>query len=146
MDCAKTVTSKFLKLGGSLAVAIMIAGILLCVLIHLRDSLAWLSTALGLAAGWAAGILLSPYQSEHDRFIEYAKLTSIFLTGYVVSKVDRLFELWIDPAHGPLILNSLFAHRILSAITGFLLAVVVTYVGRKYLSFGPGSEQSSSNT
>jgi putative flippase GtrA len=135
------VTSKTLKQVGSFAFSILIAGILLCVLIHLRDSLAWLSSALGLAAGWAAGILLAPYQSEQERFREYVKIVSAFITGYVVSKVDRLFELWLDPEHGPLLLHSIIAHRMLICVTSFLLAAVVTYVARKYFSFGPGSEQ-----
>jgi hypothetical protein len=110
-------------------------------LILLRDSLAWMSLALGLAAGWATGILLAPYQSERDRFREYLKIVSSFLAGYAVSKLDRLFELWFDPAHGPLALSSIFAHRMLVSLTSFLLAAVCTYVSRKYVSFGPDAEQ-----
>jgi len=136
-------TSKNLKWVGSLVSALLIAVILLGVLIHLRDSLAWLSTALGLTAGWAAGLLLAPYESEQERFREYAKLISVFMTGYLVSKVDRLIELWFDPEHGPILLRPMFAHRMLLCITSFLLAAVWTYVARKYFSFGPGSEQPS---
>ncbi len=132
-------TSKNLKWAGSLVSTLLIASILLGVLIHLGDSLAWLSTALGLTAGWAAGLLLAPYESEKERFREYAKLISVFITGYLVSKVDRLIELWFDPEHGPILLRPLVAHRILLCITSFLLAAVWTYVARKYFSFGPGS-------
>ena len=135
------VTSKTLKLAGSFTFGVLIAGILLIVLIHLWDLLALLCAAFGLAAGWLAGILFAPYQSEQDRFREYVKLVSAFLTGYVVSKVDRLFELWFDPAHGPLLLDSIIAYRILICLTSFLLAAVSTYVARKYISFGPGAEQ-----
>ena len=78
-------TSKNLEWIGSLASALLIAEIMLGVLIHLGDSLAWLSTALGLTAGRATGILLAPYQSEDVRFREYAKLVSVFMTGYAVS-------------------------------------------------------------
>lgn len=91
----------------------LVSVILLWVLILLRDSLAWMSLALGLAAGWAAGILLAPYQSEQDRFREYLKIVSSFLAGYSISKMDRLFDLWLDPARGPLALTSIFAHRAL---------------------------------
>ena len=70
------------------------------------------------------------------------KVASAFITGYGVSKLDRLFELWLDPAHGLVILSPAFAHRVLICITSFLLAVVFTYVNRKYLSFGPNAEQS----
>jgi hypothetical protein len=138
--------SKAMKLTGSFIFAALIGVILVSVLVVLKDSLAWLSGALGLAAGWGTGILLAPYQSEQDRFREYAKLVSGFITGYVVSKMDRLFELWFDPARGLLILNQIFAHRALIGITSFLLATVSTYVARKYLSFGPGAEQPTNPT
>jgi hypothetical protein len=133
--------SKEIKLIGSSVFAVVIAVILVCVLVHRGDSLAWLCSAFGLAAGWATGILLAPYQSEQTRFREYAKLLSVFLTGYAVSKVDRLFDLWFDPARGPLILDQVFAHRALIWATSFFLACVSTYVARKYFSSGPGAEQ-----
>ena len=121
----------------------LVSVILLWVLILLRDSLAWMSLALGLAAGWAAGILLAPYQSEQDRFREYLKIVSSFLAGYSISKMDRLFDLWLDPARGPLALNlNLCPPCARVCVTAFLLAAVSTYVGRKYVSFGPGAEQS----
>jgi hypothetical protein len=135
------VTSKTLKLGGSFLFGVLILAVLIFVLLHLRDSLAWLSCALGLAAGWAVGILLAPYQSEQERFREYAKFVSAFITGYLVSKLDRIFDLWLDPEHGPLVLHSIVAHRMMICITSFLLAAVSTYVARKYVSFGRGSEQ-----
>jgi hypothetical protein len=135
------VTSKTIKLAGSFVLAMLVSVILLWVLIFLWDSLAWMFLALGLAAGWATGILLAPYQSEQDRFKEYLKIVSSFLAGYAVSKIDRLFELWLDPARGAMALTSIFAHRALVCVTAFLLAAVSTYVGRKYVSFGPGAEQ-----
>jgi hypothetical protein len=77
---------------------------------------------------------------------EYAKLISGFITGYVVSKLDRVFDLWLDAARGPLLLDVIFAHRMLLCVTSFLLAAVSTYVSRKYLSFGPGAEQPTKST
>jgi hypothetical protein len=135
------VTSKRIKQVGSVAFGLVIAGILVCVLIRLKDSLAWLSVAFGLVVGWSVGILLSPYQSEQDRFKEYLRLSAAFLTGYAVSKADRIFELLIDPARGPLLFQPIVAHRVLLCLISFFLAMVLTYVSRKYLSFGPGSEQ-----
>jgi hypothetical protein len=131
------VTSKIIKLTGSYVFGVIVALILLRTAWILNDSLAWLSLALGLAAGWAAGILLAPYQSERDRFREYVKIASAFITGYGVSKLDRLFELWLDPNRGLVILSQAFAHRVLICVTSFLLAAVCTYISRKYLSFGP---------
>ncbi|MBI4888015.1 MAG: hypothetical protein HY824_13050 [Acidobacteria bacterium] len=98
---------------------------------------------MGLAAGWGAGILATPYQSERGRFEKIGNVVAVFVSGYAVSKVDRVFDLWLDPARGPLILEATFAQRTLLFLTSFLLATIVTYVGRKYVSFGPGAEQPS---
>jgi hypothetical protein len=130
-----------LGLASSFIFAVIVCLILVIVLWYLWDLLALLCSALGLASGWATGILLAPYQSERDRFREYVKVASAFITGYGVSKLDRLFELWTDPARGSLILKQIFAYRALVCITSFLLAAVITYVSRKYISFGPGAEQ-----
>jgi hypothetical protein len=138
-------TSKKIKLTGSFTFAALVAVILAWVLIVQKDLLAWLCTSLGLAAGWGTGILLAPYQSEQSRFKEYAKVISVFITGYLVGKMDRLFQLWFDPEYGPLALRSIFAFRVMAGITGFLLAAVSTYVARKYVSFGPGAEQPPPN-
>jgi hypothetical protein len=134
-------TSKKLKLAGSFVFAAIVGLMLSVVLWHVWDLLALLGAALGLASGWAAGILLAPYQSEQDRFREYVKVASAFITGYGVSKLDRLFELWTDPSRGSLILTRAFAVRALVCITSFLLAAATTYVSRKYISFGPNAEQ-----
>ena len=61
------------------------------------------STALGLAVGWAAGILAAPYESERRRFKKIGGVVAAFITGFAVSKVDSIFALWIDPARGPMI-------------------------------------------
>lgn len=136
-----SVTSKTIKLAGSFVFAFVVGVILLSLLISRNDSFAWLAASLGLAAGWGAGILLGPYQSEQQRFKEYAKVISAFLSGYLVSKLDRLFELWFNTEYGPLALRPNFAFRMMAGITAFLLAAVSTYVARKYLSWGPGAEQ-----
>lgn len=134
-------TSKSIKLAFSCLFAFVIGGILIVALLQLGDAMAWTTTALGLAVGWATGILAAPYQSEHARFKRIGTAVAGFITGYAVSKVDRLFELWTDPARGPLILEPTFAQRTVLFLTSFLLAAIVTYIGRKYVSFGPGAEQ-----
>ncbi len=138
-----SVTSKTMKLTGSFIFAVLVGAIILCVLISGKDLLAWLSTALGLAAGWGTGILLAPYRSEQVRFREYAKIASVFVTGYLVGKLDRVFELWFDPTYGPLLLRSSFALRVMAGIASYLLAAISTYVARKYLSVGPDAERPS---
>ncbi len=134
-------TSKNIELVLSFTFAAIVGVILLCVLIRIGDLTAWTSTALGLAAGWGAGILAAPYQSEQRRFARIGNVAAGFVSGYGISKVDRMFDLWLDPSRGPLILEPTFAQRTLLFLTSFLLATIVTYVGRKYVSHGRGSEQ-----
>ncbi len=81
----------------------LIALLLLVVLICLNDLMALTSIALGLAVGWAAGILAAPYESERRRFKKIGGVVAAFITGFAVSKVDSIFALWIDPARGPMI-------------------------------------------
>lgn len=88
--------------------------------------MAWISTALGLATGWALGILAAPYQSEQARFTTIGNVAAGFVTGYAISKVDRLFDLWVDPTRGPLILEATFALRVVLFLTSVLLAAIVT--------------------
>lgn len=115
---------------------------MLCVLIVMNDRLAWVSCALGLSIGWGIGILTAPYQSEQTVFKEYSRILAAFVTGFLVSKADRIFELWIDKSKAAGFEEQLWM-RLMVGLTGFVLAVVTTYVARRYLSFGPGAETHS---
>ena len=139
-------TSKCIKLASSFGFAVLIALIVICVLINLKDLLALTSTAFGLAVGWATGILAAPYKSEQQRFERIGTVVAAFISGFAVSKIDSLFSLWVDAQTGPLILQEAFAHRALLFGTSFVLAAVVTYVGRKYVSFGPNAEAQESES
>ena len=133
-------TSKDIKLWGSFGFAVLVGLILLIVLVCLHDLLAWTSTAFGLVVGWAAGVLAAPYESEKRRFEKIGSIVAGFISGYAVSKIDSIFALWVDPARGPMILDALFAHRALLFVTSLVLAAIVTYNGRKYVSFGSNAE------
>ena len=132
-------TSRNIKIAGSFLFAVIVAGILVYVLKATNDRLAWLSCALGLSIGWGAGILATPYQSEKSVFKEYSRLLAAFVTGFIVSKADRIFELWIDRSkeHG---FEEQPWSRLMIGLAAFVLALVTTYVARKYVSFGPGAE------
>jgi hypothetical protein len=124
----------------SFAFAGVIGIVILVVTFRTGDMTTWLSVAFGLSAGWSAGILASPYQTEQSRFDRISAAFAGFFAGWAVSKADRVFDLWIDPAKGPLLLQPTFGRRVLLGLTSFLLAATVTYVGRKYFRFGPAAE------
>jgi hypothetical protein len=91
--------------------------------------------------GWAAGILLAPYQSERISFQDYAKLLAAFATGFIVSKADRTFEVWIDQAKTRQLFDEQLSFRLMVFGASFMVAMVTTYVGRKYFRFGPDAEK-----
>jgi len=52
----------------------------------------------GGASGWFAGILISPKtQIQKEEFGSYGKAISAFLSGFVVAKLDRVFEQSVQP-------------------------------------------------
>ena len=83
-------TSKQLKLLVSFGFAVPIGVILVVVLWHLNDTIAWTTTAFGLVAGWAAGILAAPYKSEQQHFEKIGGVVGGFVGGFAVSEVDTI--------------------------------------------------------
>lgn len=52
-----------------------------------------LTATLGTLIGWALGIFFAPYtKDEESRFSTIGQGISVFVSGYVVSKLDRFFE------------------------------------------------------
>jgi hypothetical protein len=98
-----------------------------------HDYQAWLSGMLGAGVGWVIGVLVSPYQEEERQFGAYAKVGSGFLTGFAVSKVDRIFDLMVgDPGKPGSLLDPIVQARLLIAFTCFFLSMMITLMGRRY--------------
>ena len=119
---------------GMLLMMAAICTIMLVLLWHWHDSMSWLSSVLGLCVGFAAGILLAPYPGEEGPFKEYAKIASGFLTGFLVSKIDQVFNLVMDEKRGPLILNELFVRRLMVGVCGSLIAMIGAFLARRYFN------------
>jgi hypothetical protein len=103
--------------------------------------LGWLAVLDFLSAG-LAGYCFPLIRPKRAVFHEYGKVAVAFITGFLLSKVDRVFELWIERSRG----HDLFCDQLVArwaiAIASFLLAMTVTYVVRKYVRFGPNAEPS----
>jgi len=115
----------------------------LVLLWHWHDSMSWLSGVLGLCVGFATGILIAPYEGEEGTFREYAKVASGFLTGFLVSKVDQVFNRVMDEKRGPLILNEFFVRRLMVGVCGFFIAMIGAFLARRYFNEPLASPQSS---
>lgn len=69
---------------------------------------------LGVAAGWTAGIFMTPYgEAQASQWRQYAESVSVFVSGYLLAKVD------------PLITRVLSADTALAVVPGFRLAAFV---------------------
>jgi len=68
----------------------------LCILLSSdaqQQVLNFLIALMGALVGWALGMFFAPYNDkEAARFSSIGQAVSAFISGYAVSKVDRLFE------------------------------------------------------
>ena len=80
--------------------------------------------------GWVTGILATPLDSnEKSQFSAYAAAISTFLTGFVVAKADKLFELTV--ANG--VPSAMLFGQALIFGSAFLLGALFTFIGRRYV-------------
>lgn len=85
----------------------------------------------GWAVGWLFGTVISPYdKSEEGRFAEFAKGIGVFVSGYLVGKVGHLIDEVAKPEF--LLYDMTNGFRALLFISSFLIAMIMTFVFRKY--------------
>ena len=128
------------KVGASFASAGVLGLILLIVTILMSpDRRAWAFNGgilvLGVCAGWLMGIVVSPYDvTEQKQFFTFGKALSVFASGYLIGKVDKLTERVLSP---DFLLNPVVVFHVMIFLSAFLISLVVTFVARRYL----GAEQ-----
>jgi hypothetical protein len=83
--------------------------------------------------GWVTGILATPLDSdEKSQFSTYAAAISTFLSGFLVAKLDKLFDMATEG--GTLTSQSIGSALIFGS--SVVLGALFTFVGRKYLPEG----------
>lgn len=76
--------------------------------------------------GWCTGILATPKDTiEENQFSTYKATISTFLSGFVLAKVDRIFE---SKVMTPIIFTQLLIFG-----SSFLLGTLFTFIGRLYI-------------
>src|SRR5437763_9586506 len=73
----------------------------------------WLNVLIclfGSTIGWWAGILISPDSTEHGQFVSFRKAVSVFLSGFVLAKLDVLFQGAVahNLANSPIFIGRIF--------------------------------------
>lgn len=89
------------------------------------------ATMMGALSGWVLGIFFTPYNgNEEALFLTTGQTISAFLSGYVVSKVDRYFESTLF--NGDKAPHQLTWIRIGLAGSALLLALIWVFTNRLY--------------
>jgi hypothetical protein len=85
---------------------------------------------LGTLVGWVIGILSAPYtKKEEGQFALYGKAVSVFFSGYLLGKIDRLTTTLLSPE---VLLRPVPAFRVVAFIASALLAAIITRTFRVY--------------
>lgn len=85
----------------------------------------------GMMLGWVIGVVITPYSTnEKSRFAVYARAFSVFLSGYLVGKIDAgvtaLFnpDLWAN--------HAFLAFRVLLFVSSLLVGILIAFMYRQY--------------
>ena len=100
---------------------------------------------LGAALGWAAGILATPIaEDDTTHFAKLTQIISAFLSGYMVSKLDRFLERALYS--GEQLVPSAW-ERIGLFVVSFLIMLIVVFINRWYLHrFAPKTSRNQART
>ena len=80
--------------------------------------------------GWLIGMLTSPYNMDDaNKLGNFSKMVGTFLSGYILSKFDRVIESIVNPET---ILSPLIGLRVLLFVCFFCLIWIVVFVFRQY--------------
>jgi hypothetical protein len=84
----------------------------------------------GICMGWLIGVVVSPYdEKETKEFSGYAKVISPFLSGYVLSKVDKFLNFDLTNQTS---VDIVLIIRVLILISSFLVMMLITFYFRRY--------------
>jgi len=88
----------------------------------------WVICLLGAVIGWVIGLITSPSsQSEKEQFSGITKAISVFLSGYILSKLDCVIPTMYDK-----ITSDLFFIRIAFFLIAFFITVIIVFINRRY--------------
>lgn len=117
-----------LKLGFGFVLSLGIGGITFYIALSQQAWLSLLIWFLGGILGWISGIFLSPITStQRDLFRDYGKAITAFISGFVLAKLDRLWESAV-PEGEPV--PELLSLNLLLFLIAFGLGFLLTFVGR----------------
>lgn len=85
----------------------------------------------GVLAGWLVGTLSSPTDKKEEViFAKYAALVSSFISGYLISKIDKL----VTNISSQVLVSEVYGLRTMVFLSCFISGVLLMYFFRSYLS------------
>jgi hypothetical protein len=85
---------------------------------------------IGALSGWLVGMFFSPYSAkESERFASIGQTISAFISGYLVSKLDRFFEKTLYDEQKP---NPDTWLRLALFTVSFLTSMILVFTNRLY--------------
>lgn len=85
---------------------------------------------LGGTIGWVTGIFLTPYNGNQlSDFEKYASFVSLFVSGYLVGKVDSTVAYLFKPEN---LFTPIIGFRTAATLASFMLGLLITVVIRFY--------------
>ena len=82
--------------------------------------------------GWILGILITPISDvERSRFSEFGKAITTFLSGFLLAKVEGVFELAVQEKSD---ISDVFIGRSLLLVVSFALGLLFTFIWRSYVA------------
>lgn len=89
----------------------------------------WLIILLGLVLGWGIGTLLSPFNpDEKESFSGMAKAISAFISGYILCKMDKFFEV----IQSRDFFQESTLERVILFLVAFFLSMIIVFINRTY--------------
>jgi hypothetical protein len=93
----------------------------------------FLNGLFGSGTGWLIGIFISPYSdNEKSSFKSYITAAQGFITGFIVSKIDKVFELVIQDLKENPAAQQIILVRVSFFVTCCVFIAIFTYVTRNY--------------
>lgn len=111
-----------------------VVGIALIVLAYLIDPdsypITYVICICGYILGWIVALISTPMNvNDESRISRFTKLVGTFLSGYLLSKFDKLFNWLFDPSQ---VFAPLIGGRILLFICCFGLTFLMVFYFRRY--------------
>jgi len=88
----------------------------------------------GCTLGWLIGLIISPYnKDEQSEFSTYSKAFVAAVSGYMVSKFDKVIEHYVDHlVQDNFAFDDVARFRITGAFISFVATMLLTHAGRRY--------------